>query len=269
MKDSNHTMFEEYIRKVRQSGKQYFTTLNALRELKVSKDAFYAGVFRLKKKGNIVSPSQGLYIIVPPENFNMGCIPAEDLVPILMKDIPYYTGLLTASLYHGASHQKPQVFQVVTSRRMPSVLCGKIKIDFIHKKNTETLPLNTITVKSGYLNISSPELTVYDLLYYPYACGGLNNIATILSELIEEIDPQRLIKFIHSQNQHVWVQRLGYILENIETFHDEKKEQIVELLDAYLKGRTCRFFPLDPHLPLEGRRRNKRWHYNGPRISDH
>lgn len=253
-------MFNSYIKKVRQSGKQYFTTQDALRELTISKDAFYAGIYRLKKKGDIVTPTQGLYVIVPPENFNIGCIPAEELVPIVMQDTPYYAALLTAALYHGASHQKPQVFQVMTNRRMSSVICGKIKIDFVYKKNMNTLPLDRLTVKSGYLSISNPELTIYDLLCYPTVSGGLNNIATILSELIESIDLKRLKQFTDGQNQQVWVQRLGYILEHVETFHEDKKEQVIQLLEAYLQEMPRRFAPLDPKTPDNGCPRNKRWH---------
>ena len=30
---------------------------------------------------------------------------------------PYYVALLSAAAYHGAAHQKPQVFQVMVPRR--------------------------------------------------------------------------------------------------------------------------------------------------------
>ena len=32
----------------------------------------------------------------------------------------YYVGLLTAAMYHGASHQQPQIFQVVIEKNRPT-----------------------------------------------------------------------------------------------------------------------------------------------------
>lgn len=42
-------------------------------------------MYKLKKKGDIISPAKHLYVIVPPEQQSIGCIPAAELVPLLMK----------------------------------------------------------------------------------------------------------------------------------------------------------------------------------------
>lgn len=45
-----------------------------------------------------MSPASGLYVIVPPEHQAYGCIPAEELIPILMEHLQadYYVALLSA-----------------------------------------------------------------------------------------------------------------------------------------------------------------------------
>lgn len=265
--------FERYIKEIRKQGKSYFTTDQALSDLKISKNALYLGIHKLKKKGDIVSAAKDLYVIVPPEHQPMGCIPAEELIPILMRhwNVDYYACLLTAALYHGASHQKPQVFQVMMSKRSKPLVCGQIKIEFIYKKAMIGFPIQKVVVRTGYLNISTPEGTIYDLLLYPHPSGGLNHIATILSELIEVIDPDKLIAFAETTSLKAWLQRLGYMLEIIEVIDDEKKEDLLNKITAYISNKKLYYVPLSPEIPSKGLYRNKKWRVieNTPIESDY
>ncbi|HAK94450.1 MAG TPA: hypothetical protein DCM87_05480, partial [Planctomycetes bacterium] len=73
---------------------------------------------RLKRQGRIVSPKRGFYVVVPPEYRAAGSPPASWFIDDLMRHIgqPYYVGLLSAAAIHGAAHQQPMVFQVVTGK---------------------------------------------------------------------------------------------------------------------------------------------------------
>jgi len=60
--------------------------------------------------------------------------------------------------------------------------------------------------------VSTPEATALDLVGYVDHVGGLDNAATVLSELAEKIDPERLA--VAARTAPIpWAQRLGYILE--------------------------------------------------------
>ena len=200
-------------------------------------------------------------IIVPPEDQVMGSLPAEQLVPILMNhwEAPYYVCLLTAAMYHGASHQKPQVFQVMTTRRCRPLICGKIKISFYYKKSLEDLPIQNYPVRTGYLRISSPEMTTIDMLLYPHNSGNLNNIATVLSELIDCIDPKKLIDLASLINQKAWLQRLGYILESIDSEDNTKKDLLRHELETYVQNLKLDYIPLMSESPSKGFPRNRKW----------
>ncbi len=139
---------------------------------------------------------QGLYIIISPENRYINCLPPEELIPIIMKysNTNYYVSLLSACEYYGASHQKPMIFQVTTNKRFKNIKCGSVRINFIYKKNIDKVPTQNITVKTGILKVSTPEATAINLLHYTEKSVGMNNIATILSELIEVIKISELIK---------------------------------------------------------------------------
>jgi predicted transcriptional regulator of viral defense system len=255
------TIFRDYITRLRSEGHISFTPGQAAQDLGISESAVRAKCKRLKDKGAILSPARGLYVIVPPEYQKMGSLPAEDLIPLVMKhwDIDYYACLLSAALYHGASHQKPQIFQVMVDTRERGIKSGKINIQLVYKKSLQGTPRQQITTKAGYLNVATPELTVIDLLLYPKLCGGLNNIATILSELIEVVDADKLLQLATQTKQKIWIQRLGYILEHIESFDENHKIHLIERLKGFMEGRNFSYIPLSPEIPKRGYPRNRQW----------
>ncbi len=255
--------FSDYLKHVRSSGRHYFSLRDAMEYLKVSKDSVLSATYRSKKQGDLISPAKGLYIIVPPEYQNFGCIPAEELVPVLMKylGLNYYAGLLSAAVYHEATHQKPNSFQIVCDKQIRKNLqFGKVKIDFIYKKSLRDLPLKKIVVNSGYLNISSPELTVMDLLFYPNKSGGLNHIATVLSEI--SLNKKEIIKLAKSQKNKTWLQRLGYILDKIKNdlgAENYSDHGVAENIKKYLSAQKIKYTPLASEISANGYSRCKKW----------
>ncbi len=117
-------------------------------------------------------------------------LPANQFVPALMEHLeePYYAALLTAAEHHGAAHHRPQVFHVVTLRTRPRITCGSVQIDFIARKNVALMPTRNFKTPRGYLKVSTPEVTAFDIVGYPHYAGGLDNIATVLTELAESLD---------------------------------------------------------------------------------
>lgn len=262
MTPKGHELFIDYLKNLRASGKLFFTAKQAMIDLDLSRNAIKKAVHRLNKSGDLISPAKGLYIIVPPEYKPQGSIPAEDLVVILAKylGIDYYSGLLTAAMYYGASHQKPGAFQIITNKRIKHALTfGQIRIDRIYKKSMANLPTKEVAVRAGYLRISSPELTAMDLFLYPNRSGGINHIATVLSELVDAIDPDKLIKLAKDSGKLAWVQRLGYTLEKIEAMNSSIQQQIINALANYIKSKHPRFIPLTPEISTRGYPRSKKW----------
>ena len=240
-------MFKEYLEKIRARGKRSFTLEEACKELNVTESSIRSAVKRMKEKSDLISPARGLYVMIPPEHKPLGSLPAAELVPILMGylGVDYYAGLLTAAMYHGASHQKPGVFQIIVNKRMKKRLnFGKVRIDRIYKKSLEHIPTQDLTVSTGYLIISSPEVTAMDLLLYPRESGGLNHIATVLSELVESMDPKKLISLAKSSKNHAWIQRLGFILEHIESEVSDLQKILIDALAEYVESEDMSYIRL-------------------------
>ncbi|MFN7943041.1 MAG: type IV toxin-antitoxin system AbiEi family antitoxin [Thermoanaerobaculia bacterium] len=197
-------------------GRYLFSTAEVVRDLGVSDVAARAALRRLKAKGEIATPYRGIHLFVPPEYQSLGCLPPEQFVPQLMErlSVAHYAGLLTAARYHGAAHQQPQQFQVVVPKNRPSIRCGRVAVDFVARHNAEAMPTAQVNTPRGYLRVSSPEATAFDLVGYPERCGGLDNVATVLAELAEKLDAKRLAE-LGPLSPIPWAQRLGYLLERL------------------------------------------------------
>ena len=184
--------------------------------LGVSVPAATAALNRLAKKGAIASPVRGFHVILPPEYRSLGCLPAEQFIPALMRDRDqsYYAGLLTAAQYHGAAHQRPQGFQVFLARPRRAIACGKVRVDFIVRKRLRDVAVETVNTPRGVLTISTPESTALDLVGYCQRAGGLDHVSTVLAELADKVDPEKLAA-AGATAPVPWVQRLGYLLEQV------------------------------------------------------
>jgi predicted transcriptional regulator of viral defense system len=255
-------MFREYLEKLRRSGRRHFSLQEIMNDLEISNTAARSGLYRLNRGNKVISPVKGLYVIVPPEHQPHGCIPAEELVPIMMNclNANYYVGLLSAAAFYGAAHQKIFKFQIITNSRIVHPLeFGQIKIEVLAKKNISNLPIKNFTVNTGYLKVATPELVAIDLLAYMPRCGGLNHVVTVLSELVESIDVEKLIKLSEKINTVYQLQRIGYILENVEVIDDSKRDEVISKIDEYLSDKIKRYVPLASNISGTGYSRCKKW----------
>lgn len=253
---------QTYIKNIRKEGKRCFTIKDIIEQFHVSSGHARVSIHRLLKTGDLISPARGLYVIVPPEHQPHGSIPAQELVPLIMQYLGanYYVALLSAGLFHGATHQKPARFQVISDKRIkhPSTF-GDVEIDFIYKKSVLELPTQDFTVSTGYLKVATPELVALDLLKYPNHAGGLNHIATVFSELIENLDPVKLINLAKNTHAEHQLQRIGYILDHIEVMDENRAEAIINALSVHVKENNPTYLPLASEVPKTGYPRCTKW----------
>jgi predicted transcriptional regulator of viral defense system len=176
-------------------------------------------LYRLSKKKKIQSVWRDFYAVILPEYGLKGVAPPIEYIDQLMKFLgnDYYIALLTAAALQGAAHQAPMEFFIITnSRILRDKQKGDVKINFVTKKNIPTQYITQIMVSSGYVNISCPELTAFDLVIYEKNVGGINRVATVLSELAETLNFENIdIEFLKSLNVAI-IQRLGYLLDLLE-----------------------------------------------------
>lgn len=205
---------KDYISSLAASGRYHFLSSDARKALGVSADATKLALSRLARQNRIAQPARGFYVIVPPEYRSLGCLPADQFVPSLLERLnqPYYAGLLSAAQYHGAAHHRPQEFQVLLERARRPLSCGQVRARFIVRKHLRRVPVQSFKTPRGPIRASTPEATAVDLVGYCRRVGGLDQVATVLLELAEQIDPQKLLTAAKSA-PIPWAQRLGYLLD--------------------------------------------------------
>jgi predicted transcriptional regulator of viral defense system len=205
-----------WVEQLQSRGRYTFTRTQVEREASRSVVATQAAVRRLKERGRIGSPKRGFYVVVPPEYRAAGSPPASWFIDDLMAYTgqPYYVGLLSAAANHGAAHQQPMVFQVVTIKPTREMRAGKVAIQFTMSSKVEQMPVTEKETETGSMRVATPETTAFDLVHYQAGAGYLSNAATVIAELAERMDAEALIE-IASLVRTPDVQRLGYLLEAI------------------------------------------------------
>jgi len=252
--EMHHPNAREYVASLAAGGRYHFDSREAQSSLGVSADAAKLALNRLAKQGGIASPARGFYVIVPPEYRSLGCLPADQFIPALMKrlNISYYAGLLSAAQYHGAAHHRPQEFQAFLAKSRRPIQCGAVRVAFMARKRITEVPVQSFNTPRGTILVSSPEATAVDLVGYQHNAGGLDQVATVLSELAERIDPDKLA-VVAGLAPIPWAQRLGYLLEHVGIDHKTAP------LKAYVRKRARQSVPLLPTAPHEPSQRDKDW----------
>lgn len=79
---------------------------------------------------------------------------------------PYYVGLRSAAGLHGAAHQQPQEFQVVTARARRPMVAGRARIRFLVKRDPERASTAYVQTETGtgIMRVPTPESTALDLV---------------------------------------------------------------------------------------------------------
>ena len=244
----------DYITALAASGRHHFLTGELAQATGSSENAARAAIRRLRMKGLIATPYRGFHVIVPPEYRSIGCLPPEQFIDHLMGhlELSYYAALLSAARYHGAAHHQPQVFQVMAKKNRPPIECGRVRVNFVARRNVDEIPVVSFNTPRGIVLVSSPESTAFDLVGYPAQAGGLDNVATVLAELSESIDSNKLIA-IASLSPSPWVQRLGYL------FALTGAHELADAAADYIAQSSHETVPLDPAGTGNSVVRESRW----------
>ncbi len=222
-----------YVSGLLSTGRTAFTADEAEHALGVGHGAFLDAAERLQRRKALLNPRQGFYVVVPPQYASWGGPPPSWYIDALMgrEGQAYYVALLKAAELHGATHQAVMEFQVVAAKRLPRIRAGRSMIVFHFRKDMAavTAGIEDRKTDTGTMKVSSAALTALDLLRYPQASGGMDSVATVLSDLGRRIDREQLAALSVVVERPV-VQRLGYLLDHLG--HDELTGPMHESLRA-------------------------------------
>ncbi|MCA6516786.1 MAG: type IV toxin-antitoxin system AbiEi family antitoxin [Chitinophagaceae bacterium] len=211
-----YRQLEQCLDDIQGKGKFYFTLEEVKKQLQIEQSAVQKQLQPLLKKQKVALIRNGFYAIVPPEYRITGAPPVTYYIDGMMQLLkrPYYIGLLNAAAWYGAAHQQPQKYAVIVPPPvLPAIRKPYASIEFFYKKSWQQKDIVQQKTNAGYVMVSSPELTALDLCYYSRHAGGINQVATVLQELSEEIDAHKLVEVAGRYFSRMAVQRVGYLLE--------------------------------------------------------
>jgi len=235
-------------------GRLTFTRSEALGLLRVSPAALKLAAHRLARRGVLVSPRRGFFVIVPPAYRAMGAPPAAWFVDDLMRfhEQPYYVALASAAAIHGSAHHAAQEFHVMTRSPLRPIAVGRSRIRFFVRHDVEEIPVAQVKTETGTMRVSSPEATAMDLVRYPHA-AGVESVPTLLAGLVPKLRAGALAK-VAARNEPRHVQRLGALLDRVGGKERTKAlARVVARLDMDE-------VPLRADLPVGSARLDRRWH---------
>lgn len=201
-------------------GRGYFTKPAALAEVSLSPEALKSAIARLSRKGDLVSPRRGFYLILRPEDRVLGAPDPARWIDPLMKflEVDYRISLLRAAAFHGAAHQAAMVFQVVAPRQLPDIEIGRQRIEFLFQSPRAFAEANRsewlaqLKTNAGFAKVAGAELTLLDTCRYFHQAGGINGAAQAVHDLGKKADARTLAKVARAYENSA-VRRLGLLLE--------------------------------------------------------
>ncbi len=111
----------DFVDDLQVQGRLTFTREEAMAALGVGADAMKLAAWRLAKRGRLVSPRRGFYVVIPLEYRKNGAPPLDRWLPDLLR-------------FHGARELGRElvdgVVVVAVDRRLPPITVGELRVGF-------------------------------------------------------------------------------------------------------------------------------------------
>lgn len=231
---------KEYI-KYLLSVESYSFSLNEIAQATAgSSSSLKFELLRLSDKGEIVNLRKGFYLIITPRYSSAKKLPIQLYCEKLFNHLNrnYYVGLFSAAKFHGASHQQVQRDYLITEKpKLNDISKNTLDIRFFTATKWSDKNIQQKKSDAGIFKISSPALTIADLIHHQTKLGGINRMLATIEELTEELRESDLLDLVSWYPNKSTLQRFGFLLEELGM-----KEKYQEIIYSDLKAKN--FYPV-------------------------
>jgi len=140
---------------------------------------------------------------------------------------------------------------MVAKSRRP-LACGAVRVAFMVRKDIARIAVQSFNTPRGTVLVSTPEATAVDIVGYYHQAGGLDQAATVLGELAENLKPDKLLAAVQIAPVP-WAQRLGYLLEKVDA------AAVAAPLKSYVGEKARQTALLLPTAPAASAHRDDSW----------
>ena len=147
------------------------------------------------------------------------------------------------------------ITQIVTTGPRTRASNRNSLLDWNYRQHIPEELIETRNGEMGRICYSSAELTVADLIQFASHVGGYQRAATVIAELVDTIDINKMRTVLHYTTATT-MQRLGYMLDNILFEKD-----MADSLYGILKERAGYFnaVTMSPGHPASSSPESNRW----------
>jgi predicted transcriptional regulator of viral defense system len=231
---------KEYI-KYLLSIENYSFSLNEITQATAgSSNSLKFELHRLSDKGEIVNLRKGFYLIITPRYSSAKKLPIQLYCEKLFNHLNrnYYVGLFSAAKFHGASHQQVQRDYLITEKpKLNDISKNTLDIRFFTATKWPDKNIQQKKSDAGIFKISSPALTIVDLIHHQTKLGGINRMLATIEELTEELRESDLLDLVSWYPNKSTLQRFGFLLEELGM-----QEKYQEIIYSELKAKN--FYPV-------------------------
>jgi len=183
----------------------------------VSHEALRQALHRQQQRGRIIRLSRGAghWLIVPLQYALVGAPPLETwLDRYLGKTLhsPYYVALLSAAETYGASPYAVMVTQVIVPKPRRPITVGRHEVVFLTRAGIDRMPTRWHETPEGRFKVSTPELTVLELVQRASVVGGMSRVRDVLQGLWGACTIPGLSEALDALQEVPTAQRLGILL---------------------------------------------------------
>jgi predicted transcriptional regulator of viral defense system len=230
----------EYIKKLLSVEEYSFSVDELRRQTGKTDTSIKRALDRLSEKGEIINLRKGFCLIITPRYSSAQKLPIQLYCEKLFRylDRNYYVGLFSAARFHGASHQQTQRDYLITEKpKFNDISKNNIDIRFFTTTNWTDKNIQQKKSDAGIFKISSPALTIADLIHHQTKLGGINRMLATIEELTEELTESDLAELLSWYPNKSTLQRFGFLLEELGM-----EEEFQEMIYSELKAKN--FFPV-------------------------
>lgn len=218
-----------------------------------SPEALRKALYRQQRAGRLVRLSRGSdhWLIVPLQYAATGSPPLETWLDAYLRKTlktPYYVGLLSAAEAYGASPYAVMVTQVMVETKRRPITVGRHELVFHTCARIEAMPTRWHDSADGRFKVSTPELTVLDLIQRDSTLGGMSRVREVLSALWPHCEQEGLTQALDAIQSVPVAQRLGALLAL------DEQASLLAPLSNWLRDRPMRLIALEGALPQRGER---------------
>lgn len=240
------------------SYEEYSFSINELiQNLNKTEISIKSELSRLIAKNEIVNLRKGFYLIITPRYSSAKKLPIQLYCEKLFKYLNrnYYVSLFSAAKFHGASHQQVQRDYIITEKpKYNNISKNSIDIRFFTTSNWIGKNVQLKQSDAGVYKVSSPALTIVDLINHQTKLGGISRMFSVIEELSEELKEPDLVELLNWYPHKSTLQRFGFLLEELGS--DGEFQELI-----FRKLKKINFFPvlLSPKSNEKPGAVNNRW----------